>query len=138
MEVKKIFAANEKILNKKLEPIESMLEKKLGPIIKRRDNMQLQITKIVEIEKSINFLSDKLNETVGKIARLKEENTSFRNDNQCLRAEVHCSTNLMGIMAQMKDDFNNLQQYSRCDCFELRGLPVLEGEDINQWVKKMG
>ena len=135
MEEKKIFAAIEKIFNKKLELIESMLEKKLGPIIERLDNKQLQITKIVEIEKSINFLSDKFDETVGRIAKLEKENASLRNDNQCLRGEVHRSRNLL---AQMKDDFNDLQQYSRWDCLELRGLPDLEGEDTNRWVKKVG
>ena len=35
----------EKILNKKLEPLKSMLEKKLGPIIKRLDKIQLLIAK---------------------------------------------------------------------------------------------
>ena len=51
--------------------------------------MQLHIAKIQDIEKSISFLCDKFDETVGRIARLEEENETLRNENRCLRAEVH-------------------------------------------------
>ena len=135
MEENKILATIEKMFDKKLEPFESLLERKLGSIVKRLDNMQWHIAKIQDIEKSISFLSDKFDETVGRISRLEEENETLRNENRCLRAEVHRTTNLM---AQLKDDVNDLQQYSRGDRLEIRGLPVLEEEDTNQWVKRVG
>ena len=127
IEEKKILSTIKKMLDKKLELFESMQEKKRGPIVKRLDNMQCHIAKIQDIEKSISFLRDKFNETAGRIARLEEENETLRNENQCLRAEVYRTTNLI---TQLKDDANNLQQYSCRDCLEIRGLPVLEEEGL--------
>ena len=49
--------------------------------------MKWHIAKIQDIEKSIGFLCDKFYETVGRIARLEEENETLRNENRCLRAE---------------------------------------------------
>ena len=127
IEEKKILSTIKKMLDKKLELFESMQEKKLGPIVKRLDNMQWHIAKIQDIEKSISFLRDKFDETAGRIARFEEENETLRNENQCLRAEVYRTTNLI---TQLKDDANNLQQYSCRDCLEIRGLPVLEEEGL--------
>lgn len=102
-----------------------MLEEKLGPsVTKRLDNMQWHFTKLKNTEKSINFL-DKFDEIVG---RLPDENKFLRSENQCLKGEVHRTTNLM---EQLNDNFSELQQYSRRDYLELRGLLVCEREDTN-------
>ena len=51
MEEKKILATIEKMLDKNLKLFESMLERKLGPIVKRLDNMHFHIPKKQDIEK---------------------------------------------------------------------------------------
>ena len=115
-----------------LATIEKTLDKKLGKIVKKLDNMQWHITKIQNIEKSVSFLSDKFDETAGRIARLEKENETLRKKNRCLRTEVHRTASTANLMVHLKDDVNDLQQYSRRDCLEIRGLPVLEEEGTNQ------
>jgi hypothetical protein len=38
----------------------------------------------------------------------------------------------------MKQELNNLEQYSRRECLEIRGVPVLPGEKTNEIVRKVG
>ena len=37
----------------------------------------------------------------------------------------------------MYNDIELLEQYMRRDCLEIRGIPVLTGEDTSQFVKKV-
>ena len=38
----------------------------------------------------------------------------------------------------MKQELNNLEQYSRRECLEIRGIPVQPGEKTNEIVRKVG
>ena len=49
-------------------------------------------------------------------------------ENKSLKAEVRKITNKLDLI---KEEFNNLNQYSRRDCLEIRFVPVQRDEDTN-------
>lgn len=115
--------------------IENLLDKKLNPIVKALDEVSVQIAKIDNIEQSLNFLSDKYDDLLSKVTKMEGTNKSLVEENTFLRKSLHDTNNNLD---QLKYELNNIEQYSRRECLEIRGIPVLSGENTNEIILKIG
>jgi chromosome segregation ATPase len=115
--------------------IGNLLDTKINPIVKTLDEVKSKISKLESIEKSILFLSDKYDELIEKVKRLESKNDHLQQENSNLKSEVHRSTD---SIAQLKQEVNNMEQYSRRDCVEIRGIPLTDDEDTDELVKEVG
>ena len=67
--------------------------------------------------------------------RLQLKADTVVEENKQLKAEVF---SLRNELEMQKGITNNLEQYTRRDCFEIAGIPEREGEDTNDLVVKVG
>lgn len=117
------------------QAMSKLLDKKLNPVLKTLENLQLKMDKIEKLEESIAFLSKEYDDFKPKLKDLEVINSNLTEENRCLKAELQNATN--SIM-MIKQDLNNAEQYSRRDCLELRGIPVQRNENCNDVVKSVG
>ena len=92
-----------------------------------------KLTKIDELEQSISFLSNKYDELCKKINNLNVK--AVIDENTRLASQIRNSANEID---QIKEDLNEMEQYIRRDCLELRGIPSHNEEDTNEIVRKVG
>lgn len=118
-----------------MRSIESLLDKKLNPIVRRLDDLKEKVDKIAEIEKSIAFLSSNYDDLTGKLSKLKSDYGDLTQECADLRIQCFAVTN---ENSQLKQNMNDLEQYSRRDCVEIRGVPVTEDEVTDEIVKNIG
>lgn len=96
-------------------------------------------SKFVEVEKnlghSLDACHEQLKETISSINSQKEEITSLKasldkamSENNLLRNTVH----------KLELRVEELEQYSRRNCFEVFGVPKNEGENVETIVMKVG
>ena len=111
----------EKILNEKLNPLSEQLKEALAMV------------------NSLNTKYDKMEET---LVVLQEENKALKEEHASLKAQVLSSAN---DLKSVQKSLNDLEQYTRRDSVEIRGIPLPEEsqeEDTNEIVlqlsQKMG
>lgn len=115
--------------------LEEKLEQKLTP---------LNVT-ITELKKTLDeamdhvkFVNAKYDEIQKKLKTYDDERKALQNENKILRAAVQSMDN--SISAMMKTN-NELEQYTRRECVEIRGIPVPavpSEEQSNNIVKEIG
>ncbi|KAK3705274.1 hypothetical protein QZH41_000069 [Actinostola sp. cb2023] len=115
-----------------LDRISKLLDDKLNQII---SDLNVKIAKIEEFERSLNFLS-KFDDLDIKIEKPEFEKETTIQQNIGLHS--HQLRQAMNSINQLKVDLNNLEQYSRRDCLEIQGVPMIDEEDTNQIVSKIG
>ena len=116
--------------------IEKLLDKKLNPILETLGELKNKMACTIDkIEQSLSFLSDKYHDLLLKVLAMEDFNNELAKENKFLKESLLSSTNNIELM---KQDLNNLEQYSRRECLEIRGIPVLPGEKTNEIVRKVG
>ena len=82
-----------------------------------------------KFEPSLNFMSNELDELNKKIATLEQDNKSLVRENQFLKGQ---QATLWSELTSVKDQLDDLEQYIRLECLEIRGIPVtsLENTDV--------
>ena len=111
------------------QQLESILEDKLK-------NALAPLSKSIEETKtSVAFISNKYDELLAKMTKYDQEKKDLVIGNTSLRAELLDSSKQIKMP---KDSINSLEQYTRRDCVEIRGIPYVEGENTNNIVVKLG
>ena len=87
------------------EILEDKLNKKLDPILK-----------------SVEFMSERFDDMVKRLTTLEKEKKEIAMENQRLQSEC---LNMANNLKLLKQEMNNLEQYSRRDCLEIRGIPAI-------------
>lgn len=108
--------------NVSYEKIESIFEEKL------REAIQPLTKQVEDAMKNINFISEKYDEII-KLLKVSEEQK-----NKNLKAKVLQSENEIKLLQQ---SFNDMDQYLRRDCVEIRGLPIDSKQNSNNLVLKI-
>ena len=97
------------------EKIEALFEEKfqeaLNPLMKQ----------IEDVMKNIQYTSEKYDEIVRLLKASDEERKVLKAENKSLKTKVLESEN---ELKALKEPYNDLDQYLRRDCVEIRGLPV--------------
>ena len=110
------------------EKIESIFEEKL------REAIQPLTKQVEDAMKNINFISEKYDEII-KLLKVREgERKLLVTENKSLKAKVLQSENEIKLLQQ---SFNDMDQYLRRDCVEIRGLPIDSRQNSNNLVLKI-
>ena len=114
------------------EKLEKILDEKLSPLSE-------QLKEALAMVNSLNTKYDKMEET---LVVLQEENKALKEEHASLKAQVLSSAN---DLKSVQKSLNDLEQYTRRDSVEIRGIPLPEEsqeEDTNEIVlqlsQKMG
>ena len=91
--------------------------------------------KFKEIHLSMSKLTESIEEVKKSASFISSQYDSLLQENKSLKVEVRRTTNELN---HLKEEFNNLEQYSRRDCLEIRGVPVQRDEDTNALVVDIG
>ena len=86
---------------------------------------------------TVSFISKKYDEINEKVVKMEGEKREIIDENKRMKSEIF---NMSNELKEMKESFNTLEQYSRRDCVEVRGIPFAEGtarEDTNNIVVKV-
>ena len=100
------------------EILEEKLNKKLNPILK-----------------SVEFMSASFDEITKKMVKLEQDKNEISMENKQLKSEC---LRLSNDLELLKQEMNNMEQYSRRDCLEIRGIPPTTNEDTNKIVQSIG
>lgn len=102
-----------------VEVLNTILDEKLAPLAER----------INEINHSIAFINHQYEEILKKLSIHDEERKELINENKSLRSELLAATKKLNDMAGVLD---NLEQYSRRECVEIRGIPLPANESVKE------
>ena len=75
------------------------------------------------ISDSMDFFNKKFEEMAVKVRTLEKENFSLKTENNSLKSHLAVITSTVKEQRQLIDD---LEQYTRRDCLELKGIPEQE------------
>lgn len=90
---------------------------------------------IDEMKKAVTFLSQQYDDLIKTVQDLQYKNSSLLTENASLKSQV-ASLNGKNIEHQIALD--EAEQYTRRECLEFRGIPVLKDEDTNVIVANIG
>lgn len=101
-----------------LAQLESLLDKKLAPI-----------------QESIDFFAAKYDKLLKQFEQQETKIRELSSENVLLKSQV---SNLQNEAIQLKESVNEMEQYSRRECLEIKGIPVDIGENTNELVAQLG
>lgn len=104
-------------------------------LLSKIESLSAKLVKLDDLETAVINLSasyDKLKVTCDS---LNNEVKQLKEENKRLKSQVLQSNTEIAIA---KSEINDLEQYSRRDCLEIRGIPVVRDEDTTELVKKVG
>lgn len=94
-----------------------------------------KVSKIDNMELSLQNLSDQYDQLVKDYKALYQEHLQLAKDHKALKGQVMQSSS--DIIVHSKA-MNDLEQYSRRDCIEIRGVPFTQEESTDDIVEKVG
>lgn len=101
-----------------------------------------QLKKIIEktnkidgMEASLQNLSDQYDKLLKDYNSLKTDYATLNKEYKALKGQVLQSSNDINAHGIA---INDLEQYSRRDCLEIRGIPVTDDEETDEIVEKVG
>ena len=111
--------------------LEEILDRKLAGVNEQLLMMNHRLQEMIDF---LHFLSEKYDAVVLKLNGLEKSRKLADLEISSLKNEV---AELRSIALQNKHDMNELEQYSRRDCFEIRGVPVPDLESTDAAIVKM-
>lgn len=114
-----------------LEDIKKVLEEKFGPI--RHEVAQLR-NELAETKQFLQEASQKYDEVNSKFNTFEQKQKAIANENVTLKKTVLA---LEGRIKTLEDHVADLQQYSRRDCMEVRGIPFRKDENTNNIIQEV-
>lgn len=97
----------------------------LGPLKEKVDELASIKGTVLEIEKSIQLMSDQYDKILKKMSDQERETTELKR-----RVENLEKSQKTDEVAKLKRDLNSLEQYGRLNNLEVHGLKVTEGENL--------
>ncbi|XP_015760829.1 PREDICTED: uncharacterized protein LOC107339987 [Acropora digitifera] len=113
--------------NLSTEKLEKILDEKLGPLSE-------QLKEALAMVKLLSTKYEKMEESLGA---LQEENEVLKEEYASLKSQLLSSSN---DLKSVQKSLNDLEQYTRRDCLETRGIPLPEEsqvEDTNEIVRQL-
>ena len=80
-------------------------------------------------------MSERFDDMVKRLTTLEKEKKEIAMENQRLQSEC---LNMANNLKLLKQEMNNLEQYSRRDCLEIRGIPPTSDENPMNLVQSIG
>ena len=114
-----------------MKSLEELFDCKLRPLFGKFDNLNLRVDEAIS---SLTFLSGKYDELNEKVIKLEDNDKVFKSENTFLQHEL---VKLKEDNKILKDVQDELEQYGRRECLEIRGIPITTDEDTNAIVIKL-
>ena len=114
------------------ESLEALLDRKLQPL---QDKIVALNNTVEGMANSLTFLNSQYEDLLNKVKNMEEEKKEAAAETLRLKTEVLKLNNEIG---SWRTNFDNLEQYSRRDCLEIRGVPVTEREDTTKIISNVG
>ena len=111
--------------NMAMDKLEQLFDRKLTPLLAKFDQLNI---KVDDAMKSLSFLSEKDDEMIIKMAQLEKSNKDLKKENDLLHNEFSRANN---EYIKIRGAQNELEQYGRGDCLEVRGIRQTESENTN-------
>ena len=112
--------------------LEEKLEQKLAPFKTMFDELKKSV---VEAKELLSFTSKQYDALLKRLTVCEEENKKLRNENKTLQKTLDkLDTSLKSVTKAN----NDLEQYTRRECVDIRGVPQIPEESTNSIVKDMG
>jgi FtsZ-binding cell division protein ZapB len=83
--------------------------------------------KVKELVKTVEFISAKYDELLSKQINIEAVSNALVKENEILKSQV---SNLQNRVEQLSTNVNDLEQYGRRECLEIRGVPFRDDEDL--------
>ena len=90
-----------------MRSIESLLDKKLNPIVRRLDDLKENVDKIAEIEKSIAFLSSNYDDLIRELSNLKSDHDNL--NQECADLRIQCFA-MINQVSHLKQNIHDMEQ----------------------------
>ena len=91
--------------------------------------------KMASLQEAIEFISTKYDQLLNNYVSQEQKIENLTRDNTLLKSQV---ASLQNEFKQEKEALNDLEQYSRRECLEIKGIPVVPDEDTNKIVTQVG
>ena len=112
--------------------LEEKLEQKLAPFKLTFDELKKTVEDTKEL---LSFTSKQYDTLLKRLSVCEDENKKLRNENKILQKTLNkLDTSLKSVTKANKD----LEQYTRRECVETRGVPQKPDESTNTIVKEVG
>ena len=119
-----------------IEDLKSILDEKLAPL--RSDVVELR-QKIEETNKFLEFTNSQYEEMQRTFANHNKEQEQIKSENKILKSTIQT---FEGTMKRLTESINDMEQNSRRECLEIKGIPSPKQndgqEDTNKVVVKIG
>lgn len=112
--------------------LEKLFDDKLKPILDVTNDLKEKMNGVVH---SLEFISSQYDDIKQRFDKQQEEIKGFQQENEYLKTEI---SRLMNEVRSYKNINNDLEQYTRRDCLEIKGIPQQAGEDTDHIVKTLG
>ena len=112
--------------------LEEKLEQKLAPFKSTFDELKKTVEDTKEL---LSFTSKQYDTLLKRLSVCEDENKKLRNENKILQKTLNkLDTSLKSVTKAN----NDLEQYTRRECVEIRGVPLKPDESTNTIVKEVG
>ena len=112
--------------------LEEKLEQKLAPFKSTFDELKKPVEDTKEL---LSFTSKQYDTLLKRLSVCEDENKKLRNENKILQKTLNkLDTSLKSVTKEN----NDLEQYTRRECVEIRGVPQKPDESTNTVVKEVG
>jgi predicted nuclease with TOPRIM domain len=111
--------------------LEELFDEKLKPVFTNINDVRGKLDEVIH---SMDFLSSQYDVIQQKFTKFEELSKETNKENQRLKNEV---SRLAIKVQEQRDIANDLEQYIRHDCLEIKGIPQREGENTDSLVKHL-
>ena len=105
--------------------LDDKLEQKLAPFKSTFEDLKKTLEDTKEL---LSFTSKQYDTVIKRLSECEEENKKLRNENKILQKSLNkLDTSLKSVIKAN----NDLEQYTRRECVEIRGIPQKPDESTN-------
>lgn len=90
-------------------------------------------SKLDSLQESVDMMSSKFDNILNRLNSLEKDNKNLSKDTNDLKVQTSI---LWSQVTQLKDDFDNQEQYLRRKCLEV--IPLTTDEDTDKIIKAVG
>lgn len=117
-------------MSTEIKNLEAVFDKKLKPLFSKFDYLKAEVD---EAMCSLSFLSAKYDELIAQATNMEASIKALNNENSMLKRDLANTKNENDVLKTTLDD---LEQYGRRECVEIRGVPFVVDENTNKIVIK--
>jgi hypothetical protein len=114
------------------EVLEKLFDEKLKPVLIVTNNLEKKLEGILH---SLDFISSQYDAIQQKYEKYEAMLKESCQENDRLKSEVF---RLNSVVQVQKNVINDLEQYTRRDCLEIKGIPQSESENTDLIVQQLG